>query len=158
MVQSRLEFARKLVPRVRTVLVSGPAEETAKAVRAAAKSPIRVALECTGREVSIDTAINVSRSLGVHLLTTVGCASLHRHGCRDGRFHVYGTSSSSDPQLINQYPIGLCSQREIDLRYLFRYTHQVGYLTLMGMTITDHPSTRKRSNSLPTASLTSSHL
>jgi L-iditol 2-dehydrogenase len=60
--ESRLEFAKKLVPTVKTVTVtkSATAEEMAAKIKEAAGTGIRVALEATGVESSIRTAIYVS--------------------------------------------------------------------------------------------------
>jgi L-iditol 2-dehydrogenase len=59
---SRLEFAKKLVPGVRTVVVDmkDTPEEIAGKVKAAAGMEVRVAMECTGVESSIRAAIFVS--------------------------------------------------------------------------------------------------
>ena len=60
--QNRLDFAKKLVPGVRTVLISPntTSKEQAAQVKEAAGGPLGVALECTGVEGSIHTAIYVS--------------------------------------------------------------------------------------------------
>ena len=59
---SRLEFAKKLVPGVRTVVVDmkDTPEEIAVKVKAAAGMEVRVAMECTGVESSIRASIFVS--------------------------------------------------------------------------------------------------
>lgn len=62
-VGSRLDFAKKLIPRVRTVLISGETDGVAL-IQDAAATPIKVALECTGQESSIATAIGVSHAVG----------------------------------------------------------------------------------------------
>lgn len=61
--QSRLDFAKKLVPGVRTILIGREStpKESAEKIKAAAEGPIKVALECSGVENSIHTAIYVSR-------------------------------------------------------------------------------------------------
>lgn len=61
--QNRLDLARKLVPGVRTVLIERGAtpNESAEKIKAAAEGPIKIALECSGIENSIHTAIYVSR-------------------------------------------------------------------------------------------------
>lgn len=68
--QSRLDFAKTLVPGVRTVLISrgSTAHEEAAKIKVVAGVPIKVALECTGVESSIHTAIYVGRYYGVILL------------------------------------------------------------------------------------------
>ena len=62
--QNRLDFAKKLVPGVRTVLISPntTSKEQAAQVKKAAGGPLGIALECTGVEGSIHTAIYVSSS------------------------------------------------------------------------------------------------
>ena len=62
--QNRLDFAKKLVPGVRTVLISRntTSKEQADQVKEAAGGPLGIALECTGVEGSIHTAIYVSSS------------------------------------------------------------------------------------------------
>jgi L-iditol 2-dehydrogenase len=62
LVQSRLDFAKTLVPSVRTVLIdqSWSAERTAEEIRKAGGGELRTALECTGFEGSIRAAIYVS--------------------------------------------------------------------------------------------------
>jgi L-iditol 2-dehydrogenase len=65
MVPGRLEFAKKLVPGVRTVLVErgeGP-KDVAKKVKEAAGVPIKLCLECTGVESSVHGAIYVRSDL-----------------------------------------------------------------------------------------------
>lgn len=60
--ENRLAFAKKVVPGVKTVKVERgeSAKDTAKRIRAAAGLDPRVALECTGVESSVHTAIYVS--------------------------------------------------------------------------------------------------
>ena len=63
LVQGRLDFAKGLVPGVRPVLIrpdEEDAERSAARVKDAAQGPLRVALECTGVESSVRTAIYVS--------------------------------------------------------------------------------------------------
>lgn len=64
LVQSRLEFAKTLLPNIRTVQISKgqSPEEVAGMVKNAAGGMVNVALECTGFESSIRTAIFVSQS------------------------------------------------------------------------------------------------
>lgn len=59
--QSRLDFAKKLVPRVRTLLVDpkAAAKDTASMLEGVAGSKIQFTLECTGFETSIASAIYV---------------------------------------------------------------------------------------------------
>jgi L-iditol 2-dehydrogenase len=60
--QSRLDFAKKLVPGVRTVLIERgtSSKEQAAQIKAAAGGPLKFALECTGVESSVHTAVYVS--------------------------------------------------------------------------------------------------
>ena len=59
--QSRLDFAKKLVPGVRTVLIKRGTtpKESAEEIKTAANGPVKVTLECTGVESSVHTAANV---------------------------------------------------------------------------------------------------
>lgn len=59
--QSRLDFAKKLVPGVRTVLIKRGTtpKESAEEIKTAANGPVKVTLECTGVENSVHTAANV---------------------------------------------------------------------------------------------------
>jgi len=71
--ESRLDFAKTLVPNVITVTVAREDDEQAIAskVQAAAGMKLRIALECSGVESSIRAAIFVScrRSLAIDCLT-----------------------------------------------------------------------------------------
>jgi L-iditol 2-dehydrogenase len=60
--ESRLEFAKRLVPNVRTVCIQKDwsQEETAAQIKRAAGGELKLALECTGVESSIRAAIFVS--------------------------------------------------------------------------------------------------
>lgn len=60
--QSRLDFAKKLVPGVRTVLIERgtTSKDQAALVKTAAGGPLKLALECTGVESSVHTAVYVS--------------------------------------------------------------------------------------------------
>ena len=60
--QSRLDFAKKLVPGVRTILIgrAGSPKEHAEQFKTAAGGPLKLALECTGVESSVHAAIYVS--------------------------------------------------------------------------------------------------
>jgi L-iditol 2-dehydrogenase len=57
--QSRLDFAKKLVPGVRTVLIERQwtPKEVAQKVKETAGMPLKLTLECTGVESSIQSAI-----------------------------------------------------------------------------------------------------
>jgi threonine dehydrogenase-like Zn-dependent dehydrogenase len=66
LVQSRLEFAKTLLPNIRTVQITKgqSPEEVAGMIKTAAGGMVNVALECTGFESSIRTAIFVSHDEG----------------------------------------------------------------------------------------------
>ena len=60
--QSRLDFAKQMIPRVKTLLIEkgwSPLEVAAK-VKGIAGVPLKLALECTGVQSSIHSAIYVS--------------------------------------------------------------------------------------------------
>jgi L-iditol 2-dehydrogenase len=59
--QSRLDFAKKLVPGVRTVLIKRGTtpKEQAQEIKEAAGGALKLALECTGVESSVHTAVHV---------------------------------------------------------------------------------------------------
>lgn len=66
-VPSRLDFARTLVPTVQTIVVERgdlTGEATAAKVRELSEGGVKIALECTGFEPSIGTAVYVSGSAG----------------------------------------------------------------------------------------------
>lgn len=61
--QSRLDFAKKLIPGIKPLLIErawSPREVAAK-VKEIAGMPLKLALECTGVQSSIHSAIYVSR-------------------------------------------------------------------------------------------------
>lgn len=98
--QNRLDFAKKLVPTVRTVLIERDLslEDQAAKIKTAAGTAFRVGLECTGVESSIATAAYVcphSSSLdvtnSVHILQTI------KFG---GTLMVIGVGKS--PQTVSQ--------------------------------------------------------
>lgn len=71
LVEGRLEFAKKLVPTVRTFLIERATEPkaTAEKIQELARTPLKIALECTGFESSITTAIYVSLTCSRYVLT-----------------------------------------------------------------------------------------
>ncbi|RSH82862.1 hypothetical protein EHS25_005852 [Saitozyma podzolica] len=101
LVPSRLEFAKSLVPTVRTVLIQrGQSDlEVAKLIKDAAGTELRVALECTGFESSIRAGI-FSVKFG-------------------GKVFVIGVGPSEQ-----KYPFGYLSANEIDLQFQYRYHNQ----------------------------------
>lgn len=56
---ARLAFAKKLLPRVRTVQVV-PGQDVVPAIKEAMGEAIKVVVECTGQESSIEAGIKVS--------------------------------------------------------------------------------------------------
>ena len=101
--QSRLDFAKTLVPGVETILISKDesAQEAAKRVKAAAGGELglKLAIDCTGQESSIHTAI---------------------FSCRfGGRVFIIGVGR--DEMVI---PFMHCSANEIDVKFQYRYANQ----------------------------------
>ncbi|KAJ9092708.1 hypothetical protein QFC19_008633 [Naganishia cerealis] len=98
---SRLEFAKSLVPGVRTALVDlkDTPEEIARKVKDAAGMEVRVAMECTGVESSIRAAI-----FSV---------------CFGGKVFVVGVGKAEQT-----YPFMHLSANEIDLQFQYRYCNQ----------------------------------
>jgi len=99
--QSRLDFAKKLVPGVRTVLISrnSTAKESAQKIKEAAGLPLAVALECTGVESSVHSAI-YSMKFG-------------------GKVFIIGVGKNE--QL---FPFMHLSANEIDVGFQYRYANQ----------------------------------
>ncbi|KAF7308771.1 L-arabinitol 4-dehydrogenase [Mycena kentingensis (nom. inval.)] len=99
--QSRLDFAKKLVPGVRTVLIkrgSTPMEQAAD-IKAVAEGELNVALECTGVESSIHTAI-YSVKFG-------------------GKVFIIGVGKNEQ-----NFPFMHLSANEIDVSFQYRYANQ----------------------------------
>ncbi|KAF8966309.1 L-arabinitol 4-dehydrogenase [Flammula alnicola] len=98
--QNRLDFAKKLVPGVRTVLISRNAtsKEQAAQVKEAAGGPLSVALECTGVESSVHTAV-YSVKFG-------------------GKVFIIGVGKNE------QFPFMHLSANEIDVSFQYRYANQ----------------------------------
>ena len=99
--QSRLDFAKELIPRVRGVLVEkgvGVEDAAKKIVEAAGGVQPRVALECTGVESSVNAAI-YSVKFG-------------------GKVFVIGVGK---PDM--QVPFMRLSTQEIDLQFQYRYAN-----------------------------------
>lgn len=63
--QSRLDLAKELVPTVNTLQIQRDwePEQCAERIRQVADTPIKTALDCTGFESSVATAIHVSSQL-----------------------------------------------------------------------------------------------
>lgn len=99
--QSRLDFAKKLVPGVRTVLVPRGAtpKESAARIKEAAEGSVRLAIECTGVESSVHTAVH-SVQFG-------------------GKVFIIGVGKNE--QL---FPFMHLSANEIDVSFQYRYANQ----------------------------------
>ncbi|KAI5833275.1 GroES-like protein [Schizophyllum commune Tattone D] len=99
--QSRLDFAKKLVPNARTILIDpkDTPKQNAERVKAAAGMPIKVTLECTGVETSIHSAIFATKFGGKVFIIGVGRAE-------------------------QKFPFMHLSANEIDLGFLYRYANQ----------------------------------
>ncbi|OXC63982.1 hypothetical protein AYX13_06434 [Cryptococcus neoformans] len=98
---SRLEFAKKLLPTVKTVQIEKTAkpEEVAKQIKDAGGMQLSLAVDCTGMESSIRSAI-FSVKFG-------------------GKVFVIGVGPSEQ-----SYPFGYCSANEINLQLPYRYNNQ----------------------------------
>ena len=92
--QSRLDFAKKLVPNARTILIDpkDTPKQNAERVKAAAGMPIKVTLECTGVETSIHSAIFATKFGGKVFIIGVGRAEQ-----KVGWVGVQGNKRSTDP-------------------------------------------------------------
>ncbi|KAG5654373.1 hypothetical protein H0H81_003831 [Sphagnurus paluster] len=99
--QSRLDFAKKLVPGVRTVLIQRgtTSKEQAEQIKAAASVPLKVALECTGVESSVHTAV-YSMVFG-------------------GKVFIIGVGKNEQV-----FPFMHLSANEIDVSFQYRYANQ----------------------------------
>ncbi|THU87991.1 GroES-like protein [Dendrothele bispora CBS 962.96] len=99
--QSRLDFAKKLVPGVRTVLISRnlSPKEQAEVIKQTAEVPLKVALECTGVESSIHTSI-YSMEFGAKVF-------------------IIGVGKSEQ-----NFPFMHLSANEIDVSFQYRYANQ----------------------------------
>ncbi|KAK8870089.1 hypothetical protein IAR55_000659 [Kwoniella newhampshirensis] len=98
---SRLEFAKKLIPTVKTVVIdrSASPKEVSEQIKQAARTELKFALDCTGVESSIRAGI-----------FSVGFG---------GKVFVIGVGPSEQ-----SYPFGYCSANEIDLQFQYRYANQ----------------------------------
>ncbi|EOR04149.1 hypothetical protein E3P92_00089 [Wallemia ichthyophaga] len=98
---SRLDFAKKLVPSVKTVLIEKgqSPKEVAEKIQKVASMPVTLAMECTGVESSIHAAI-FSMAFG-------------------GKVFIIGVGKD-----IQTIPFMHLSANEIDLQWQFRYANQ----------------------------------
>jgi len=101
MVQSRLDFAKTLVPGVRTVLVQRgqTPKEVAANIKTTAEGPVKLTLECTGVESSIHAGIFATKFGGKVFIIGVGKAE-------------------------QQFPFMHLSANEIDVGFQYRYADQ----------------------------------
>lgn len=100
--QSRLDFAKKLVPGVRAVLIErgSTPKISAEKVKVAAEGPIKLALECSGVENSIHTAIYVCRNRFSTKPTLTG-----QNGMQSAQFggKVFIIGVGKDEQAVMRY-------------------------------------------------------
>lgn len=77
--QSRLDFAKKLVPGVRTVLIErgSTPKESAHKIKTVAECAMKVAIECSGVESSIHTAVHVRNTLKIYSIDHLAYAVCH---------------------------------------------------------------------------------
>ncbi|KAJ2930853.1 hypothetical protein H1R20_g6254, partial [Candolleomyces eurysporus] len=101
LVQSRLDFAKTLIPGVRTVLIERgkSAKEQAAVIKEVAEGPVNLVLECTGVESSINTGIFSAKFGGKVFVIGVGKNEL-------------------------SFPFMHLSANEIDLQFQYRYCNQ----------------------------------
>ncbi|KAK1232915.1 hypothetical protein PQX77_003928 [Marasmius sp. AFHP31] len=99
--QSRLDFAKKLVPGVRTVLIErgNTPQQQAEIVKEAAGGTVKVVLECTGVESSIHTGIYATQF--------------------GGKVFIIGVGKSEQ-----NFPFMYLSANEIDVSFQYRYANQ----------------------------------
>ncbi|KAF5361882.1 hypothetical protein D9756_002358 [Leucocoprinus leucothites] len=99
--QSRLDFAKKLVPGVRTVLIKRDLKpkEQAEEIKRAAEGPLKLTLECTGVESSVHTAAYA---------TVFG-----------GKIFIIGVGKNEQV-----FPFMHLSANEIDVSLQYRYANQ----------------------------------
>ncbi|KAG6889744.1 hypothetical protein C0992_004262 [Termitomyces sp. T32_za158] len=99
--QSRLDFAKTLIPSVRTVLIQrdSPPKEQAERIKVAAGVPLAVSLECTGVQSSIHTAV-YSMKFG-------------------GKVFIIGVGKNEQV-----FPFMHLSANEIDVGFQYRYANQ----------------------------------
>ncbi|KAG1808716.1 chaperonin 10-like protein [Suillus subaureus] len=99
--QSRLDFAKKLVPGVRTVLVERglTPKDAAQKIKAAADGPVKVAIECSGVESSVHTAVHAAQF--------------------GGKVFIIGVGKNEQV-----FPFMHLSANEIDVSFQYRYANQ----------------------------------
>jgi len=112
----RLGFAKKLIPRVRTVKVGLDLEpkQIAEEIKKALGREAGLVIECTGVESSIHSAIFVSGSVS----NARSCCTDEQQASRfGGTVFIIGVGSKN----FQSYPFMHASFREIDIRFQFRY-------------------------------------
>ncbi|PFH51769.1 hypothetical protein AMATHDRAFT_46756 [Amanita thiersii Skay4041] len=99
--QNRLDFAKSLVPGVHTILIDhgSTPKQSAELIKNAAGVPIRLALDCTGVESSVHTAI-YSVQFG-------------------GKVFIIGVGKNEQV-----FPFMHLSANEIDVQFQYRYANQ----------------------------------
>lgn len=113
--ESRLERAKSLVPRVRTVKVepSESAKELSTRIVKALGCQAKLVLECTGVESSIHAGIYVGHSISRYCAQSADRAQASRFG---GAVFVIGVGKD-----FQNIPFMHLSANEIDLRFQYRY-------------------------------------
>ncbi|KAG1770697.1 chaperonin 10-like protein [Suillus occidentalis] len=99
--QSRLDFAKRLVPGVRTVLIEPglTPKDAAQKIKAAADGPVKVAIECSGVESSVHTAVHAAQF--------------------GGKVFIIGVGKNEQV-----FPFMHLSANEIDVSFQYRYANQ----------------------------------
>ncbi|KAG0709366.1 chaperonin 10-like protein [Suillus ampliporus] len=99
--QSRLDFAKKLVPGVHTVLIErgSTPKDAAQKIKAAAQGAVKVAIECTGVESSVHTAVHAMQF--------------------GGKVFIIGVGKNEQV-----FPFMHLSANEIDVSFQYRYANQ----------------------------------
>jgi L-iditol 2-dehydrogenase len=103
--QSRLDFAKKLVPGVRTVLIErgSTPKESAHKIKAVAECAMKVAIECSGVESSIHTAVHVRNTLK-YILSTVWLTLYATQATQfGGKVFIIGVGKNE--QVVRKWPI-----------------------------------------------------
>lgn len=121
---SRLEFAKKLVPGVRTVVVArGQSEEqiAESIIAAAGGMKVKCAMECTGVESSVRAAI-FSVQFGGKVFV-IGVGKAEQTVSNERNVGKPRSGSSASPRRC-QYPFMHLSANEIDLQFQYRYSNQ----------------------------------
>lgn len=135
-----------MVPGVRTVLIQpglAPKEQAAL-IKEAAGGPLTVALECTGVESSVHTAIYVSSSYLCSSYSNLVLQSMQF----GGKVFIIGVGKNE--QL---FPFMHLSANEIDVKFQYRYANQVCLSVFLSLNRVISHHTLVRSTPKPSVSL-----